>query len=155
MGTWHFDEEVEHKLTALADVLCQLERSCGRETLVIMITDDFVRPTYVALNGRPLPPESVTFNDAKNALDTWIRGLGEKVRKPTLPPKPEYTREMNNGEPTCRECGYHGSPDSFPAALSVYHDVRCPKCGTTNIDGDFGDYKDNSIELPPWKGKQS
>lgn len=34
----------------------------------------------------------------------------------------------------CIECGFSGSPDEFDACLSIYHDLICPECGTTNID---------------------
>lgn len=36
--------------------------------------------------------------------------------------------------PTCNGCGFTGDGDDFDAAFSAYHDLRCPKCGTTNID---------------------
>ena len=39
--------------------------------------------------------------------------------------------------PSCNECGYTGPTESFPPAMSVYHDAKCPKCGTTNLSGDF------------------
>jgi predicted Zn-ribbon and HTH transcriptional regulator len=32
----------------------------------------------------------------------------------------------------CRECGYKGAIETFPPAVSVYSDVRCPECGSTN-----------------------
>jgi|TARA_Y100000310_G_C20698531_1_gene827497 hypothetical protein len=32
-------------------------------------------------------------------------------------------------------CGFeHEDPYKFPPTISVYHDFRCPECGTTNID---------------------
>lgn len=31
-------------------------------------------------------------------------------------------------------CRYEGEADEFPGCLSPYHDLRCPKCGTTNLD---------------------
>jgi hypothetical protein len=57
----------------------------------------------------------------------------------------------------CRRkgCEYEGSVDTFKPAMSPYHDMRCPKCGTTNVDtsalkaalGDDYGYGDrNSLE---------
>lgn len=46
---------------------------------------------------------------------------------------------------TCLQCGFSGSPEEFNACLSPYHDLRCPECGTTNIDWTFGNYKDNTL----------
>jgi phage FluMu protein Com len=34
----------------------------------------------------------------------------------------------------CNRCNFEGTPNEFEASFSVYHDVKCPKCGTTNID---------------------
>ncbi len=36
--------------------------------------------------------------------------------------------------PTCKQCHFAGEPSEFDAALTVYHDFQCPKCGTTAID---------------------
>lgn len=35
-----------------------------------------------------------------------------------------------NGE----ECGYVGEADTFDGCATPYHDMRCPKCGTTDVD---------------------
>ena len=48
---------------------------------------------------------------------------------------------------TCNECGFSGSPNEFDMALSPYHDLRCPKCKTTNIDWNCESYKDNTLVL--------
>ena len=33
------------------------------------------------------------------------------------------------------DCGHEGPVIDFPPAMtSVYHDLRCPECGTTNLD---------------------
>jgi predicted nucleic-acid-binding Zn-ribbon protein len=34
----------------------------------------------------------------------------------------------------CLGCGYKGKTETFDSCLSPYHDLRCPKCGTTNLD---------------------
>lgn len=47
----------------------------------------------------------------------------------------------------CNECEFSGHPDEFDAALSAYHDLRCPKCGTTNIRHSYGSYKNNTLVL--------
>lgn len=57
---------------------------------------------------------------------------------------------MNNEEiknPRCEECGFSASPDEFEASLSAYHDLRCPRCHTTNIDWDYGGYRHNNLDL--------
>lgn len=53
--------------------------------------------------------------------------------------------------PKCNNCGYEAKVDDFDAAMSVYHDLKCPKCGTTNLDTSdiaetwgYGD--DNSLQ---------
>lgn len=48
----------------------------------------------------------------------------------------------------CRRCGYYGLSDTFTASLSAYHDMCCPKCGTTNIDtsrDDEAGFGDNNV----------
>lgn len=34
----------------------------------------------------------------------------------------------------CISCGYSGAIETFDAAMSIYNDIRCPKCGSTNCD---------------------
>jgi hypothetical protein len=41
--------------------------------------------------------------------------------------KPEHVEE-------CRSCGYRGTIDNWRAAMSVYHDICCPECGSTNCE---------------------
>lgn len=45
---------------------------------------------------------------------------------------------MNNDDQpahvVCNRCSHSDTPDNFDACLSSYHDMRCPKCGGTNID---------------------
>ena len=48
---------------------------------------------------------------------------------------------------TCNQCGFSVYPDKFEPALSIYHDLRCPKCGKTDIDYTNGSYKDNFLVL--------
>lgn len=31
-------------------------------------------------------------------------------------------------------CGHQGPADGFKPAIGVYHDMHCPKCGTTQVD---------------------
>lgn len=33
-----------------------------------------------------------------------------------------------------KRCGHEGPVEEFPSAASCYHDLCCPKCGTTNLD---------------------
>ena len=35
---------------------------------------------------------------------------------------------------TCRQCGFSASPEDFEACLSAYNDLRCPECGTTDVE---------------------
>ena len=56
---------------------------------------------------------------------------------------------MNNEEiknPICEQCGFTAGPDEFEASYSPYHDLKCPKCGTTNIDWNCGVYKHNNMD---------
>lgn len=55
------------------------------------------------------------------------------------------TDEKNTMIASCRLCGFSAHPDEFDPALSVYHDLRCPKCKTTDIDWTYGGYKDNFL----------
>lgn len=32
----------------------------------------------------------------------------------------------------CRACSYEGAIDTYAPCFSVYNDIRCPKCGSTN-----------------------
>jgi len=34
----------------------------------------------------------------------------------------------------CKGCGFEDDVKKFDDCVSVYHDVRCPRCGTTAID---------------------
>lgn len=36
------------------------------------------------------------------------------------------------GDAICIACSYVGDIETFPPAMSVYQDIRCPKCGSTN-----------------------
>jgi hypothetical protein len=45
----------------------------------------------------------------------------------------------------CKRCDYKNTPDLFDASDSPYHDLKCPMCGTTDIDtslisNEFRDY---------------
>ena len=45
-------------------------------------------------------------------------------------------------------CGWTGPLDECPPSYSPYHDIRCPDCGTTQVEcaHDLGDYgKDNVL----------
>lgn len=46
----------------------------------------------------------------------------------------------------CNGCGFTASPEDFEPSMSPYHDLKCPKCGTTNIDWDCGSYKGNTLD---------
>jgi hypothetical protein len=32
----------------------------------------------------------------------------------------------------CRACSYFGALESFDPCYTVYNDIRCPECGSTN-----------------------
>lgn len=36
--------------------------------------------------------------------------------------------------PKCNGCGFQAKPDEFDPCMSAYHDFKCPKCGTSNVD---------------------
>ena len=48
---------------------------------------------------------------------------------------------------TCEQCGFTASPDEFEPSLSAYHDLKCPRCGTTDIDWEYGGYIHNNLDL--------
>ena len=37
-----------------------------------------------------------------------------------------------NNEVKCKRCGYSGDISSYHPTISVYSDIRCPECGSTN-----------------------
>ena len=45
----------------------------------------------------------------------------------------------------CESCGYKGSVDTYHPTASVYSDVRCPKCGSTNNEHNES-YQDNLLK---------
>ena len=34
----------------------------------------------------------------------------------------------------CYQCGFSGDVSKFNDVMSIYHDICCPRCGTTRID---------------------
>lgn len=34
----------------------------------------------------------------------------------------------------CKRCGWNGAPHDADVSHSPYHDMKCPVCGTTQID---------------------
>jgi predicted nucleic-acid-binding Zn-ribbon protein len=34
----------------------------------------------------------------------------------------------------CKRCGYQNTPDQFDGSNTIYHDLKCPKCGAIDID---------------------
>ena len=38
------------------------------------------------------------------------------------------------GDLRCKSCGYVADARSYDAAMSVYADLSCPQCGSTNND---------------------
>ena len=56
----------------------------------------------------------------------------------------------------CNQCDYEAKGSAFDACFSAYHDLRCPKCGTTDVDtseenkelkGEYGYGDDNFLHL--------
>ena len=39
---------------------------------------------------------------------------------------------MTTNEVRCESCRYIGAIDTFPPTASIYSDIRCPKCSSTN-----------------------
>lgn len=42
--------------------------------------------------------------------------------------------EVSNIEVNCKMCGSSFTPDDAKPCASAYHDLRCPSCGSTNLD---------------------
>lgn len=56
---------------------------------------------------------------------------------------------MNNEDiknPVCEQCGFTASPEEFDPSTSAYHDLKCPQCGTTNIDWNYCGYIHNNLD---------
>lgn len=51
-------------------------------------------------------------------------------------PKGFGRRRKERRMPKCQreDCGFEGSADDFHPCFGVYHDMRCPECGTTEVD---------------------
>lgn len=49
------------------------------------------------------------------------------------------------GKVECKSCYYTGPIEAFPAAMSVYQDIRCPICGSTANDHN-SDYQNTLLE---------
>jgi len=60
-------------------------------------------------------------------------------------------KDKNDKEETsvavCNRCGFSAPPEEFEPCLSPYHDLRCPECGTTDVDWTNGSYVDNNLSL--------
>ena len=41
---------------------------------------------------------------------------------------------MEIPEVRCKQCGWQGDAADAEPCLSSYHDLRCPQCGTSNLD---------------------
>lgn len=37
-----------------------------------------------------------------------------------------------SGSVKCESCNYEGDIETFPPAMGVYQDIRCPQCNSTN-----------------------
>jgi len=86
-----------------------------------------VSPKVVWLNERmSIPPEEWREEERKR-----IRSEADEQRKL---------------KPTCKECGFSARPRDFDRAPSVYHDLKCPQCGSTNIDWTYGSYVGNTLQ---------
>jgi predicted nucleic-acid-binding Zn-ribbon protein len=48
--------------------------------------------------------------------------------------KTKKDRSKHKVTAKCKRCHYSDTPDFFDASESLYHDLKCPKCGTTDID---------------------
>jgi hypothetical protein len=65
MQEWFNDEEVNDLLTKLMDRLCTLERTGGEafESTLVLIPRDKQYPILYAQNGKPFPPDNMTYQD--------------------------------------------------------------------------------------------
>lgn len=39
---------------------------------------------------------------------------------------------LSKDEVTCRSCGFVACVSEYVPSFSVYNEIRCPKCGSTN-----------------------
>jgi len=46
----------------------------------------------------------------------------------------EEPMKVKQDDVVCNHCDFSGSADECKASMSCYHDMSCPKCGTTNLD---------------------
>jgi predicted RNA-binding Zn-ribbon protein involved in translation (DUF1610 family) len=46
----------------------------------------------------------------------------------------EVAKIETKKEVICKACKYQDIPDNFDTCYTVYHDLRCPKCGEVQID---------------------
>ena len=69
-----------------------------------------------------------------HGVDAEGSGLTEAYTGPPLVEEDAQEGESSSAKVRCCECGYYGPWQEFPAAGSAYHDLRCPKCSTTNLD---------------------
>lgn len=101
-----------------------------------------------ALLTEALMEEIATERIAPGTMEV-VLGLDEENRKLIFgfrPPPPQVK---------CNECEWTGDADDCPPSLSIYSDLRCPKCGTTNLDtsdvnkklADYGFGDDNSLRM--------
>lgn len=49
--------------------------------------------------------------------------------------------------PKCERCGFIANPEKFESSPSAYYDLKCPKCGSIDIDWDYGGYKHNNLDV--------
>jgi len=63
----HPNDEVRAAMILLCDALCNYERACGRQSILIFMEQD--RLEFRAVNGKPVPPDvpdSKLFEMAEN-----------------------------------------------------------------------------------------
>jgi len=73
----------------------------------------------------------------KKARETIARLTDEGALRLNDDLKLEFVGELGEpgeGEAVCEECDFCETPDNFLPAFDVYHAIRCPVCGTTDID---------------------
>lgn len=59
----------------------------------------------------------------------------------------EIKQDNSQETVTCNRCGFSGKTDDFEPCLSAQHDLKCPDCGSTDIDWNYGSYVNNNLVM--------
>jgi predicted RNA-binding Zn-ribbon protein involved in translation (DUF1610 family) len=60
--------------------------------------------------------------------------MEQEQRKMPWCPRKGTAKIKTKEKAHCNGCGFEGPPNKFKGCASYHHDLRCPQCGTTDID---------------------